>query len=118
MNDGVKILLERMQTHPEEFVIEEGVVGKWDNIVRAYESVLDPEDTKAYKDARNALLQQQFTEKVLEELVNPVEESSIRRLGKIMKKQREAESLHTQLHIDAHNRALGQTPIAGVTQTV
>ena len=71
MNDGVKILLERMKTNPEEFVVEEGVVGKWDNIVRAYESALNPEDAKAYKDARNALLQQQFTEKVLEGLVDP-----------------------------------------------
>ena len=71
MNDGVKILLERMETHPEEFVIEEGVPAKWDSLIRSYESVLPPEDVKSFKEARNALLQQQFTEKVLEELVDP-----------------------------------------------
>jgi hypothetical protein len=71
MNDGVALLLERMKTNPEEFVVEEGVVAKWDSLVRSYESILPPEDFKAYKDARDALLQQQFTEKVMEELVDP-----------------------------------------------
>ena len=71
MNKGIEILLERMKSNPEEFVVEEGVVGKWDNIVRAYENILDPEDAKAYKDARNTLLQQQFTSEVMKELLDP-----------------------------------------------
>jgi hypothetical protein len=76
MNDGVKILLERMQTHPEEFVVEEGVPAKWDNLIRSYEAVLDPEDIALFKQARAKLLQQQFTEKVLEELVDPKKSDS------------------------------------------
>jgi hypothetical protein len=75
MNDGVKILLERMKTHPEEFVVEEGVPAKWDNLIRSYEAVLDPEDIALFKQARAKLLQQQFTEKVLEELVDPKKSS-------------------------------------------
>ena len=75
MNDGVALLLERMKTNPEEFVIEEGVPAKWDSLIRSYESVLPPEDVKSFKEARNALLQQQFTEKVLEELVDPKKSS-------------------------------------------
>jgi F420-dependent methylenetetrahydromethanopterin dehydrogenase len=71
MNDGVKILLERMKTHPEEFVVEEGVPAKWDNLIRSYETILDPEDIALFRQARAKLLQQQFTEKVLEELVDP-----------------------------------------------
>jgi hypothetical protein len=71
MNKGVEILLARMESNPDEFVVKEGVVGKWDNIVRAYENVLDPEDAKAYKDAKNALLQQQFTSEVMKELLDP-----------------------------------------------
>ena len=76
MNDGVALLLERMKTHPEEFVIEEGIVRKWDGLVRSYEGVLPPEDIKAYKEALNTLLQQQFTEKVMEELVDPKKSDS------------------------------------------
>jgi hypothetical protein len=75
MNDGVKILLERMKTHPEEFVVEEGIPAKWDNLIRSYEAILDPEDIALFKQARAKLLQQQFTEKVLEELVDPKKSS-------------------------------------------
>jgi hypothetical protein len=75
MNDGVKILLERMETHPEEFVVEEGIPAKWDNLIRSYEAILDPEDIALFKQARAKLLQQQFTEKVLEELVDPKKSS-------------------------------------------
>jgi hypothetical protein len=60
-----------MKTNPEEFVVEEGVPAKWDNLIRSYEGVLPPEDVEVFKKARNELLQQQFTEKVLEELVDP-----------------------------------------------
>jgi hypothetical protein len=71
MNNGVALLLERMKTNPEEFVVEEGVPAKWDSLIRSYEGVLPPEDVEVFKKARNELLQQQFTEKVLEELVDP-----------------------------------------------
>lgn len=75
MNDGVKILLERMETHPEEFVVTEGIPAKWDDLIRSYEAILDPEDIALFKQARAKLLQQQFTEKVLEELVDPKKSS-------------------------------------------
>ena len=74
MNDGVKILLERIKTNPEEFVIAEGIPAKWDNLIRAYEAVLDPEDIALFKQARNKLLQQQFTEEVMKELLDPKSE--------------------------------------------
>jgi hypothetical protein len=84
MNDGIRILLERMETHPEEFVVEEeGVPAKWDNLIRSYEAILDLEDIALFKQARGKLLQQQFTEKVLEELVDPKSGSS-QRWGKIV----------------------------------
>ena len=77
MNDGVKILLERIKTNPEEFVIAEGIPAKWDNLIRAYEAVLDPEDIALFKQARNKLLQQQFTEEVMKELLAPEEDDSL-----------------------------------------
>ena len=71
MNDGVAMLLERMKTHPEEFAVGEGVIGKWDTLIREYETILDPEDVALFRQARGKLLQQQFTEKVMEELIDP-----------------------------------------------
>lgn len=64
-----------MKTHPEEFVVAEGIPAKWDDLIRSYEAILDPEDITLFKQARAKLLQQQFTEKVLEELVEPKKSS-------------------------------------------
>jgi hypothetical protein len=72
MNDGVKILLERMETHPEEF---NGEINKWGNLLQYYKAYLDPEDANALNEGINKLLQQKFTEKVLEELVDPKKSS-------------------------------------------
>ena len=104
-----------MKTNPEEFY--SNVTGKWAHLIGTYRQYLNKADLKALDDGIATLMQQCFTEEVMEELVDPKEESNVRKLGRIMKKQREKESLATQLHIDAHNKALGQTPIAGVTQT-
>jgi hypothetical protein len=72
MNDGVKILLARMETHPEEFV-GNNVYSKWNQMFVNCEDSLDPEDVKAYKNARKVLIQQHFTEQVMEELLAPHE---------------------------------------------
>jgi hypothetical protein len=103
MNDGVAMLIERMKTNPEEFVSEHGS-SKWGSLIASYKEFLEPEDQQALTEGMKVVLQQRFTQKVMEELVDPAEESSIRQLGKLMRKQREA--------------GLGQTPIAGVTQTL
>ena len=113
MNDGVALLLDRMKTNPEEFVIKEGVVAKWDSLVRSYEGVLPPEDLEEYKKARNALLQQQFTEKVMEELIDPKTE----KWGDPMPSIKSV-PFNLVEHIEAHEKFIGQTPIAGVTQTL
>ena len=105
MNDGVAMLLERMKTHPEEFTVGEGVIGKWDTLIREYETILDPEDVALFRQARGKLLQQRFTERVMEELIDPTEKSNVKKLGNMFTKNRRA-------------AALGQTPIAGVTQTL
>jgi len=73
MNDGVKILLARMETHPEEFV-GNNVYSKWNQMFVNCEDSLEPEDVKAYKDARKILIQQHFTESVMEELLAPHED--------------------------------------------
>jgi hypothetical protein len=131
MNDGVKILLERMQTHPEEFVPNNGS-SKWGSLISAYKEFLESEDRQALSLGINKLLQQAFTEKVLEELVGLTEESNVKKLGNMFTQNRRKAALaaqipaipsmtleqteHLRAHLDA--LALGQTPIAGVTQTL
>jgi hypothetical protein len=78
MNDGMKIILERMKTHPEEFKGSDknpfSLSGKWVNLVGIYEDNLPEEDVKAFKDAFNVMRQEEFTAKVMEELLDPKEE--------------------------------------------
>jgi len=129
MNSGVALLLERMKTNPEEFVIEEGVVGKWDSLVRSYEGVLPPEDVKEYKQALNTLLQQQFTEKVLEELVDPKKSdrwvsqtfTSNTPLGGQIQLQSSAQQRAVQAHqahVALHQQALGALSVNSATQSI
>lgn len=82
MNDGVALLLERMKTNPEEFGVRDA---KWASVMNNYIMHLEKEDRDALNEGMDKLMQQRFTEKVMQELIYPV---------------------------------LGQTPIAGVTQTI
>jgi len=70
MNDGVAMLLERMKTNPEEFVPNNGS-SKWGSLIAAYKEFLEPEDRQALSTGVNKLLQQAFTEKVMQELIDP-----------------------------------------------
>ena len=77
MNDGMKIILERMKTHPEEFKDNDNPFayeGKWVGLVHKYEHNLPEEDMKAFKEAVDAMRQEEFTAKVMEELLDPKEE--------------------------------------------
>ena len=76
MNEGVKILLERMKTNPEEFV-GEGVYSKWSDLFTMYQDALDPEDVETFKNARNKLIQEHFTQRVMKELLAPEEDDSL-----------------------------------------
>ena len=52
MNDGVKILLERMKTNPEEFIGEAGFAySKWGSLIGAYKEHLNLEDRTVLTDA-------------------------------------------------------------------
>jgi hypothetical protein len=77
MNDGMKIILERMKTHPEEFKDDNkpfAYDGKWIGLVSEYENNLPEEDMKAFKEAIDVMRQEEFTAKVMEELLDPKEE--------------------------------------------
>jgi NTP pyrophosphatase (non-canonical NTP hydrolase) len=88
MNDGVKILLERMKTHPEEFVDQHwGGESKWGRLIDSYRPYLTKEDLEvfdaAYKDSVFKLMQQRFTEDVMEQLIDPPRETKDW-VGKVM----------------------------------
>jgi len=71
INSGVALLLERMKTNPEEFTQDP----KWLGIIRSYKEYLNEEDLKVLDAGINELMQQKFTEIVLEELVDPKKSS-------------------------------------------
>jgi hypothetical protein len=73
MNDGVKLLLERMKTNPEEFTNGH----KWVGLINSYKEYLNEEDAKVFNDAYNGLMQQTFTEQVMKELLAPEEDASL-----------------------------------------
>ena len=131
MNEGVKILLERMKTNSEEFTTQE----KWGHLIQSHKMFLNGEDAKALDDALNELMQQRFTEKVMKELLAPEDDS----LGKPWYTTRakgtplagttqgaysngiggnatliEAQKYQMEqmkLHLDAHREAIKTTPI-------
>ena len=77
MNDGVKILLERMKTHPEEFVDETNLgATKWSGVLNYYDNVLTLEEKKAIQGGVLRLKREAFTKQVMEILLDedkPVE---------------------------------------------
>lgn len=70
-NAGVELLLKRMETHPEEFTGENAEGSKWSRLISNYEQHLTKEDRDALNEGIDKILQQRFTEKVLEGLVDP-----------------------------------------------
>lgn len=71
MNDGVKILLERMKTNPEEFG---GVYSKWNQVISAHIAFLEEDDRKAITKGIDEIMQQRFSEEVIKTLIAPEEE--------------------------------------------
>ena len=136
MNEGVKILLARMETYPDEFLVEGmHISSKWGNLIAEYLESLDPEDANTLKAGLNKIKQQRFTEKVMKELLAPEDDS----LGKPWYTTRakgtplagttqglyangiggnatliEAQKYQMEqmkLHLDAHREAIKTTPI-------
>lgn len=70
MNDGVELLLKRMETHPQEF---EGN-GRWERLVATFEEYFTEHEKDRLKAAMYEMRRREFTKRVLEKLVEePVE---------------------------------------------
>ncbi len=65
MNEGVKILLERIKTHPEEFT--QG--GRWVKFLYEYNDIL-PEELEPLRVEVRKLVAEQFTKEVMKELLH------------------------------------------------
>ena len=82
MNEGVRILLERMETHPQEF--NYGILLKWSDIIKEIMKhakgepnavpFLDDAEVKAIYDKLRDLERQEFTAQVLRRLADTPEE--------------------------------------------
>lgn len=66
MEVGTQILIERMQTHPEEF--DEGKISKWARHISYAMEWMPEEDKQALREAINKRRIAQFNENVLKEL--------------------------------------------------
>jgi len=78
MNEGVKILLERMKTNPDEFIAPLNTgKSKWGYLIESYKSSLDAEDQQAIEDGYKKIHQQLFTEAVMRELLAPEEDDDM-----------------------------------------
>jgi len=76
MNEGVKILLERMKTNPEEFIVNGYAMGsKWGQLVAEHIEHLNAEDATALKEGISKIKQENFTREVMKELLAPEDDS-------------------------------------------
>jgi len=137
MNDGVAMLIERMKTNPEEFVAEPlyGAT-KWGMLLQEYRPFLDKEDLEVFDAIHKTTvvehMKQRFTEKVIEELIDPKKlttEDVLRqyrdnRLTTVGTNTITSNSLTigntilTEEKIKQILKNQNATPIAGVTQTL
>ena len=108
MNDGVAMLLERMKTNPEEFAGDSPT--KWKNLVENYRPYLEANELKLLDDGIKELMRQRFTEKVMEEIIDPDDEYLDIPAQRIPRPKRFAGEITITSTSD--------TPIAGVTQTI
>jgi hypothetical protein len=92
VNDGVKILLERMETNPEEFV---GRGKRWDYILEEYDNVLAQDETKAIKEGLHKLRRAEFTRAVMQELLKE-DTSPLRELLNLKLSKTQADGLKAQ----------------------
>jgi hypothetical protein len=66
MNDGVKILLDRMQTHPEEFY---GHYNRWTEIIDKFEKFFNANERALINGALTNLRREEFTQIVMQEIL-------------------------------------------------
>ena len=70
MNDGVRLLLDRMETNPEEFTTKDySGYSRWSRLIDYYDSVLTDDERHALKTKQKELLRKELTQAVMQELL-------------------------------------------------
>lgn len=70
MNNGLKILIERMKTNPEEFRLGYRAGGKrWNALIEEYWEIFTDEEKAQYQEALREVRLGMFEEEVLKELM-------------------------------------------------
>ena len=76
MNTGVELLLKRMETHPEEFVVRvQYGASQWTGLISQFIDHLDEEDRNALEAGTRRCHQEVFTGKVMQSLAGEGESS-------------------------------------------
>lgn len=94
MNEGVKLLLERIKTHPEEFM--KG--GRWIRILAEYNEYI-PDELKPLTNEARKLVADEFTRDVMTELLDS-DENNQDLMDEVMN--------HVQLHRRTHETIFGK----------
>ena len=104
MNDGVKILLERMKTHPEEFY---GSYNRWTEVIERFEKFFNTSERALINGALTNIRREEFTQIVMNEILRepiPVEIDpstfTIKTAG------RDPWGSSTLQHLEVHKKAL------------
>lgn len=69
MNNGVKIIVDRMRTNPEEF--HAGVHSRWHVAISKWWDLLTPEEKSAYRDGMRGVMDTVFEQEVVKLLMRP-----------------------------------------------
>lgn len=70
MNDGVELILKRMDSHPEEFTTKDfSGHNRWSRLIDYYEKVLTDEELATLKAKQTEILRDEFTASVMEEIL-------------------------------------------------
>lgn len=88
MNEGVRLLLERIKTHPEEFM--KG--GRWVPLLAEYNEYI-PNELKPLTDEARKLVADEFTRDVMKELLHAEEDDPF---DEALKRAKHNQSLSTR----------------------
>lgn len=79
LHDAVKLLLKRMETHPEEFPTETGyhLQGRWAKLLEKYAPFMSEAEEKAISDAKRNLCMHRMHEDIMKELLAPEENHDV-----------------------------------------
>ena len=89
MNEGVKILLERIKTHPEEFI--KG--GRWVSMLAEYRDYI-PDELEPIAVEMRKLVKEEFTKEVMKELLDAEPDQLELHFGMERLRKKQQDELH------------------------